>query len=138
VKAHGAGSEPTSDVVRGRSLRRVLPAVLASSCALAVGCSGGECDKGPGRASLAVTVQDASGTVLCDATVTARAGTFSSALSQSGPPQFSACVYYSNFELPGTFDIEVRRGSTVKRLNGVVVKALPCGVETRAVTIVVG
>ena len=85
------------------------------------------------RFSLVVTVVDASGKRVCDASVTADDGAFSAALP-AGPGV--GCAYFGVSERKGTYAIKVRNGTKTTTLDGVKVSADACHVHTRHVTVV--
>jgi hypothetical protein len=95
--------------------------------------------RGVARAALDVTVVDASGKRVCDASVTARDGDFSAQLP--APPADvprATCTYTGPFERAGTYSIEVRAGTTSKLVSGIKVsrKGACHELQTRDVTVV--
>jgi hypothetical protein len=113
--------------------RRALHAVAAATTLLIGGCqtASPRCTA-EARFSLVVTVVDASGKRVCNASVTARDGTFSAVLhGVSGP----GCTYFGVPERKGTYSLSVRDGTTNKTLDGVKVSADACHVHPRGVTV---
>src|SRR5262249_26032240 len=70
------------------------------------------------RAGLTVTVERA-GANVCNATVTARDGTFSEVLTAFGPA--SSCTYSGVFERPGNYTLDVIAGTRTKTVTGLAV-----------------
>jgi hypothetical protein len=84
--------------------------------------------------ALVVTVLDASGRRVCDASVTVTDGAYSAALSPFSGDE-SSCTYYGPTERAGTYSIEVHSGTRSKKIDGVNVTADACHVRTRSVTL---
>lgn len=110
----------------------VLMVAIASGSGLA-GCTSTSCTT-EARASLIVTVVNAAGRRVCDASVTATDGAFSAPLSPNGDP--TSCTYDGPYERAGTYSIDVRSGPTAKRLDAVKVTADACHVRAREVSVV--
>jgi hypothetical protein len=85
------------------------------------------------RTTFNVSVVDASGKRVCDASVKVRDGAFSAILRVGPRP---ACVYSGVTERKGTYSIEVRSGARSKRIDNVNVSADECHVHPRALTVV--
>ena len=118
---------------------RMMAARLAALCAcvatvmlLVGGCAKSIACTAEGRPSFVITVLDASGTRVCDASVTVRDGTFSQVIP---PGPLGDCEYSGVPERKGTYSIEVRSRTTSKTLDGVKVSADECHVHTRRVTV---
>jgi hypothetical protein len=97
------------------------------------GCSSVNCASFAASA-LSVTVLDAAGKRVCDASVTVTDGAYSAALSPFSGDEAS-CTYFGPTERAGTYSIEVHSGTRTKRFDGVKVTADACHVRTRSVTI---
>jgi len=113
--------------------RAALCAPVAIAILLVGGCSKTVACTAEARFSFVVTVLDASGKRVCDASVTVRDGTFSQVLQ---PVRFGECEYRGVSERKGTYSIKVRSGTGSKTLVGVKVSADECHVHTRHVTVV--
>jgi hypothetical protein len=120
--------------MRNATLVAITAALLAG-----VGCGG---DYGTGRVctavavpALAVTVLDgATGQRVCDATVVAAEGSFSSTLEAF--PGVGECTYSGPYERAGLYEVRVtRQGYQPATVGGVRVTADECHVLTRGVTV---
>jgi hypothetical protein len=81
------------------------------------------------RAGLSVTLREAWGALVCDATVTAHDGDYSEVLRLWG------CTYGGAVERPGNYTLNVVAGSRSKTVSGVVVTSGDCHVNTRTVSV---
>ena len=110
----------------------LVPLTLAGA-SLAGCCMGGG---GAALAGLVVTVTDGPGGArICDATVTARDGSFSQVLlALASRPD---CVYSGAYDRPGTYSIEVVSGTRMKTVENVRVTTSGARdvVDTRHLTI---
>jgi hypothetical protein len=85
-------------------------------------------------AALSVTVLNASGQPVCDATVTVTDGGYSNRL-RPVPSANGGCRYSGPSERRGTYSISVRRGATRAAVPGIKVTGDACHVDTRVVTV---
>ena len=115
----------------GRERRLVAVSALAAVLLVGTGCSPVSC-KAYAVASLVVTVQDASGNRICDATVTVRDGDFTSQLAAFPGTE---CTYSGPSERKGTYSLEVRSGTTTRTVDSIKVSADQCHVIPRQITI---
>ena len=102
-------------------------ALLVEGCATELSCTA------EARTTFNVTVVDASGKRVCDASVKVTDGEFS-AILPAGPRR--ACAYSGVTERKGTYSIEVRSGARSKKIDNVKVTADECHVHPRALTVV--
>jgi hypothetical protein len=102
-------------------------ALIVGGCATQVSCTA------EARTTFNVTVVDASGKPVCDASVKVTDGAFS-AILRAGSSR--ACVYSGVSERKGTYSIEVRSGAQNKKIDNVKVTADECHVHPRALTVV--
>lgn len=82
------------------------------------------------KPALVVTVVDAAGTRVCDASVTAIDGSFTAVLS-AGP----SCQYVGLPERAGSYSLKVRSGSRTKTLDGLQVTKDECHVRPLSPTV---
>jgi hypothetical protein len=120
-------------VRRGREIGAALCAAALAGTGGLTGCSSANC-KAFAASALSVTVLDAAGKRVCDASVTVTDGAYSAALSPFSGDN-SSCTYFGPTERAGMYSIEVRSGTRSNRLDGVKVNADACHVRTRSVTI---
>ena len=80
---------------------------------------------------LIVSVRQADGTKVCDATVTAHDGAYSEKLFFQQPQ----CTYTGATERAGTYDLDVMAGSRSKHVAGIVVDADECHVRGEQVLV---
>jgi hypothetical protein len=81
-----------------------------------------------------VTVLQASdGSRVCDATVTARDGTFSEVLAKFGDA--TNCTYSGVYERPGTYGLDVVSGARTKNVGGITATADECHVMGREIVV---
>ena len=107
-------------------LGRLLGAA-AFGCALTTACAV-NCTA-DARSAFRVSVVDATGDRVCDATVIVRDGNFVSELTES------SCVYFGAQERAGAYSLEVTRGLETKTVDGVKVSKDDCHVVTRELTV---
>jgi hypothetical protein len=112
-------------------MRRLL---LLLACALA-GCGTPPVNcTAEAVSSLNVTVLDPGGQRVCDATVTARDGSFSATLMALGPA--AQCVYAGPFERAGTYVVTAEKaGFQTATAQGVTVTADVCHVKPVSLTL---
>jgi len=84
--------------------------------------------------ALGITVLDAAGTRICNATVVVTDGSFSATLPGLGRDP-RTCTYYGPLERAGTYSIDVRSGAKESRVNDVKVTGGACHVHPQAVTV---
>lgn len=116
----------------------VIPAIAAvcSSVLVSSACSGPNCAtvETPG---LVVTVESASGSPLCDASVVVSNGsqrvTFSPTVTAPSPAPCN--VYVGPLQHPGKYTITVSAGGRTTTVPAVSVQANACGLITRRVTV---
>jgi hypothetical protein len=82
--------------------------------------------------SLTVTVTDGSGTPVCDATVTAREGSFTAVLEKQS---LSSCTYVGPPERAGTYEVIVSRPGRAPATRTVTVSGDRCHVNGEALTV---
>jgi hypothetical protein len=92
---------------------------VSAAIALTSGCGGADCSS-VARFALVVHVEDATGTPVCDASVTVTDGDFSATLTAEGTA--SNCTYSGPAEREGTYTVEASRGGATGQTDGVSVK----------------
>ena len=111
---------------------RPLASVLCLGAALLAGCGFG-CPAIV-RNALEVTVTDAAGVPVCDATVVVTEGAYAKTLERVGPA--GSCSYQMSEPRVGTYDITATRAGFQATARGVVVDRDVCGIETSSATLV--
>jgi hypothetical protein len=118
--------------MRGSTLIAIFVALTCAagltSCGRSVACTA------DALFSLRVTVVDATGKQICNASVVATDGSFSAALpvSRLGP---RSCIYLGPTERAGMYSIAARSGAKESTVNDVKVTRDSCHVNPRQVTI---